>query len=192
LKRSLVAVLSLLLVVLGASAGPAAGQISEDSVTGSGTAGPYSFVFDAHSGPSGENPGGTATISLTSTPSVFTSGPVTCLAVDGNRAVIGIENGPGSLTAGEGTLIEVTDNPDALFFRLWFEPPSTCLRDPSGYTPTPVTSGDIRITDAPPLPTSKDQCKNGGWRNFGVFKNQGDCVSYVATGGKNPPRNTAG
>ena len=36
-------------------------------------------------------------------------------------------------------------------------------------------------------PTSKDQCKNGGWRNFGVFKNQGDCVSFVATKGKNPP-----
>jgi hypothetical protein len=38
-----------------------------------------------------------------------------------------------------------------------------------------------------PVPTSKDQCKSGGWRNYGVFKNQGDCVSYVATGGKNPP-----
>ena len=37
------------------------------------------------------------------------------------------------------------------------------------------------------VPTTKDQCKNGGWRNFGVFKNQGDCVSFVATGGKNPP-----
>jgi hypothetical protein len=39
-----------------------------------------------------------------------------------------------------------------------------------------------------PLPTSNDQCKNGGWQNFGTtFKNQGDCVSFVATGGKNPP-----
>jgi hypothetical protein len=38
-----------------------------------------------------------------------------------------------------------------------------------------------------PSPTSKDQCKNGGWRDFGVFENQGDCVSFVATGGKNPP-----
>jgi hypothetical protein len=28
-------------------------------------------------------------------------------------------------------------------------------------------------------PTSKDQCKNGGWRTFGMFKNQGDCVSFV-------------
>jgi hypothetical protein len=36
-------------------------------------------------------------------------------------------------------------------------------------------------------PTSKDQCKNGGWASFSGFKNQGDCVSYVATGGKNPP-----
>jgi hypothetical protein len=35
------------------------------------------------------------------------------------------------------------------------------------------------------LPTSKEQCKNGGWQNYGVFKNQGDCVSFVTTGGKN-------
>jgi hypothetical protein len=34
--------------------------------------------------------------------------------------------------------------------------------------------------------TDKTQCKNGGWQNYGVFKNQGDCVSFVATGGKNP------
>jgi hypothetical protein len=37
------------------------------------------------------------------------------------------------------------------------------------------------------LPTTADQCKNGGWQSYGVFKNQGDCVSFVATGGKNPP-----
>jgi hypothetical protein len=38
------------------------------------------------------------------------------------------------------------------------------------------------------LPTTTAQCKNGGWRNFGSkFKNQGDCVSFVATGGKNQP-----
>ena len=30
-------------------------------------------------------------------------------------------------------------------------------------------------------PTSKDQCKNGGWQTFNnpTFRNQGDCVSYV-------------
>ena len=41
------------------------------------------------------------------------------------------------------------------------------------------------------LPTSKHDCKNGGWKLFfdgdTRFKNQGDCVSYVATGGANPP-----
>ena len=39
-------------------------------------------------------------------------------------------------------------------------------------------------------PQSKDDCKNGGWQtlrdgNGKPFKNQGDCVSYVATKGKN-------
>ena len=28
-------------------------------------------------------------------------------------------------------------------------------------------------------PTSKDQCKNDGWKNFPQFKNQGQCVSSV-------------
>jgi hypothetical protein len=38
----------------------------------------------------------------------------------------------------------------------------------------------------PPAPTSKDRCQHGLWRLFG-FKTKGDCVSFVATGGKNPP-----
>lgn len=36
-------------------------------------------------------------------------------------------------------------------------------------------------------PANKDDCKNGGWQAFDSFKNQGDCVSYVATGGKYQP-----
>jgi hypothetical protein len=35
---------------------------------------------------------------------------------------------------------------------------------------------------------TKDDCKNGGWQALG-FKNQGDCASFVATGGKNLPTN---
>lgn len=45
--------------------------------------------------------------------------------------------------------------------------------------------------DQTELPKTKDECKNNGWRNFkdgsATFKNQGDCVSFVATGGKNLP-----
>jgi len=38
-----------------------------------------------------------------------------------------------------------------------------------------------------PVPTRKDQCKNGGWMtlfraNGTTFKNQGDCIQYVNTG----------
>ena len=32
------------------------------------------------------------------------------------------------------------------------------------------------------VPTSKDQCKNGGWRNFPQFKNQGQCIAFVNHG----------
>jgi hypothetical protein len=36
-------------------------------------------------------------------------------------------------------------------------------------------------------PTSDTQCKNNGWKAYGVFKNQGDCVSFVASGAQNKP-----
>jgi hypothetical protein len=47
---------------------------------------------------------------------------------------------------------------------------------------------DVSVTTA--QPTTKDQCKDGGWQHYtdsqgSLFKNQGDCVSFVATGGKN-------
>lgn len=41
----------------------------------------------------------------------------------------------------------------------------------------------------PPMPASKAECMNGGWKSLtdgtNSFKNQGDCVSFVATNGKN-------
>ena len=62
----------------------------------------------------------------------------------------------------------------------WWERPSLC--------PFPVTideSATLVTGEGPP--TSGSQCKHDGWKNFPQFKNQGDCVSFVATGGKNPP-----
>jgi hypothetical protein len=38
------------------------------------------------------------------------------------------------------------------------------------------------VFDARLLPTSKAQCKHGGWRNYPQFKNQGDCVRFVNNG----------
>jgi DNA-binding beta-propeller fold protein YncE len=48
--------------------------------------------------------------------------------------------------------------------------------------PTGGGSTGIAVASLPRGPTSKEQCKNGGWRNFPQFKNQGDCVSFVQTG----------
>jgi hypothetical protein len=46
-----------------------------------------------------------------------------------------------------------------------------------------VVGGDIVVVDAPPLPTSKEQCKQGGYAAFG-FTNQGQCVAFVQRGPK--------
>jgi hypothetical protein len=50
-------------------------------------------------------------------------------------------------------------------------------------------NGDVITFDEGVEPGDKEKCKKGGWMDFtaspGPFKNQGDCVSYFATGGKN-------
>lgn len=53
-------------------------------------------------------------------------------------------------------------------------------------TATPTWTHTPTVTPTP-FPTSADECKDGGWQTFGYFKNQGDCVSFVATKGRNGP-----
>jgi hypothetical protein len=48
------------------------------------------------------------------------------------------------------------------------------------------------VESEPAAPTEKAECKDGGWETYDIFKNQGDCVSYVATGGSNEPAGTPG
>jgi hypothetical protein len=66
------------------------------------------------------------------------------------------------------------------------------------FTTYAQSTSDVRVSSfgeafltsngvAPELPATTDDCKNGGWERYGVFKNQGDCVSFVAAKGKNPP-----
>jgi hypothetical protein len=68
------------------------------------------------------------------------------------------------------------------------------LRSGSSYSIGSPSSATVTIFDndgvavlAANMPATKAACKKDGWRSFGVFKNQGDCVSWVATGGRNPP-----
>ena len=44
--------------------------------------------------------------------------------------------------------------------------------------PTPGSSVGIAVASTQPLPTSKDECKNGGWKRFG-FSSPGRCVVFV-------------
>lgn len=80
----------------------------------------------------------------------------------------------------------------------WFT--STLLRDNTG--PFPYSDVLLRLRadqgtvarfvdfeagdDHPGAPTSTDACRKGGWATLVMpsFKNQGDCMSYVVTGGQ--------
>jgi hypothetical protein len=162
-----------------------------DSATGTGGTASYTnFVFDVRSGPVGENPTGTFVLDI---PGLFhgESTSVTCLLVSGNTATFAgtqisnigftdfkatvVDNGP----AGTGLDTYATNG--------YFSPQDCATPEPGFFGAQPLTAGDIVVVDAPPLPTSEEQCKNGGWRTYGVFKNQGDCVSFVATKDKNQP-----
>jgi hypothetical protein len=184
-----VAVVGAILALPGVSAA----QVSQDSVSGGGVASAgLGFSLDARSGPSGENPTGTARVRQLALPDIALEGQVTCLTVTGNRGVIGIEDTLGLF--GRGWFIQVTDGTPDTFNLSPFSPveaPTVCPASLDLFG-GPVFVGDIIVVDAPALPTSMEQCKDGGWQSYGVFKNQGDCVSFVATGGKNPPGKNGG
>jgi hypothetical protein len=182
--RGLAIVIAALGVAAMGAAPAALAAVNEDFVVGTaGFGDPQAGVtarIDAHSGPRGENATGTATFGARAT---MFGGPVTCLSVNGNRAVIG---GDSAFVGPEGYLFVVVDNsatgvgPD--LFGVVFPPPAvaptTCPSNLDGPLEAAV-SGDLVVHDAQPFPTSKEQCKDGGWRNFPGFKNQGDCVSFV-------------
>ena len=59
--------------------------------------------------------------------------------------------------------------------------PTTCAgeRVPLGVE-GPISSGDLRVVDAPRPPASTQQCRSGGWRAFGTrLADQAQCVAYV-------------
>ncbi len=116
-------------------------------------------------------------------------GEVECLAVEGHRAFfsgpvvqssfaseVGRDYGVVVVDAdAAGAPLGATDEISNYYLDFPCEYPS------SEAFMTEVTAGDIAVTDATPPPptptgpTSKDDCKNGGWRDYPAleFKNQG-------------------
>jgi hypothetical protein len=103
---------------------------------------------------------------LNGTPVTFTLGSQSCTGTTTNG---------GTPNAQDSCTMTLTQPVGSYTLKL-FSPGDRSVYPESASVPFSITG-----------PTTADQCKKGGWQVFGIFKNQGDCVSYVATGGKNPP-----
>jgi hypothetical protein len=164
---------------------PAAAQTATgDSVVGAGTARFFTpdlagltapFAIDVRAGPNGENPVGSLDL-------IVHFDDPTCFAIRSGGGQVADEaaiNFRNTLT-GARVVVRIgggTAGPRTIGLSL------AASASDCGFVPpvsgAEVIEGDITIVDAPPLPTSKEQCKNGGWRTFGVFRNQGACIKSV-------------
>jgi hypothetical protein len=171
-------------VALGVPAGAAATAPvpPQDFVGGGGEVGIFHEIsINARSDPLGGDPSGSVSF-VAEIPiggvvaRVRFEGPVTCLAVQGNRAVIGFRAFIGPLkvvVADNGSTGSPADE-----FGLGLLP--TGCSDDGGVRLSPLTLGDIAVRDAP----TKAQCKGGGWRNYTDvagqrFESQGDCIAFA-------------
>jgi hypothetical protein len=57
--------------------------------------------------------------------------------------------------------------------------PTDCSPFDLAGTTQRLTEGRALVFDAPLVPTTKAQCRQGGWQQFG-FTNHGRCVAFVS------------
>jgi hypothetical protein len=153
--------------------------------------------LNARSGPAGGQPTGTALWHVGGGLGPDWNAVVTCLSVSGNTAIVGFSGtfrlaGLASPTAG---LIRVVDGGGPNSRQDTFEwadvvgptdgaaipGPTDCSVYPSTFSPGSRgvnEGGDLVVTDAVDLPTTKDQCKHGGWQTFG-FNSRRQCVAFL-------------
>lgn len=144
--------------------------------------------ISARSSPGGQNASGTASFSNTF------SGPVTCLSVTGSDQGGGTSASPTTAVlnflqtnppfAGSVITIQLVDNGGNGADTISISSPNAhasadCSPLLAANTEATLNNGRATVIDAPSAPTSKAQCKNGGWRDFPQFKNQGQCVAFV-------------
>jgi hypothetical protein len=167
---------------------------TQDSVRATGNAiragggGFFNLDFAVQSDPTGRNVSGDGTLSLGASGGPRIEGGASCLKVDGKTAYVEmfityLDGNPFAPVVAK--LVDGGPQGSGLdrFYATVSNGTSTNCGFPPLDTDYPVSGGDVVVVDAPPLPTSKDQCKNGGWRNYGdTFDNQGQCVAFVERG----------
>lgn len=145
--------------VLLLCAAPAPAAVNRDFTSGSGTYTTSSstgapvvttFDFSATSGPTGQNPSGTATFVQSYLGYEFKyTGSVQCLTVSGNRAVFVFRQEGDSFYAGrfdaQATVEDIPGGPDRIEF-IGIRTQGTACGEP-GIPTTNLTSGDITVFD---------------------------------------------
>jgi hypothetical protein len=201
-----VGVVVCLAVVVPLAAAPTPSTLTGEAFSGSGgnfstclLATPYS-VSGTASGPYAGTFTETGTMSFPTSGGAGVSAAFTITS--GTTTITGSESG----TIGVGGVTGSGSCADDLTFGSFTGVPYTAtIHTPSGNfhdegtSSVSVTLTDTKVGNAqsesftsslsqpvPLAPTSFGQCMNNGWKNFPQFKNQGGCVSFVATGGKNP------
>lgn len=101
---------------------------------------------------------------------------------------IGLAGPYNSLNVGipesQSVLVGEDNDTDALFWNTTYPNYTAGLKNDTGWSPNGTIA--LKVSTTSSMPLSKDQCKNNGWKEYGgAFKNQGSCVSHVASGKSN-------
>jgi hypothetical protein len=155
-RGALVATVAAAALVLPGGAGAKA---KEDSVTGTvtgavGDLSPLTVQISARSGPGGENPTGRVTLIGPEPGFIFIGGPVTCLNVQGNVALVKIQADTGAI--GVQLSMRITDNvtdnagsltPDAVDMLVTNSASDECASPEPVYLLSHIQSGDVVVVD---------------------------------------------
>jgi hypothetical protein len=156
------------------------------------------LTANARSGSTGQGPSGTVRwTDRIAGDFLTTETHVTCLSVTDHVAIVGVAGTRTSARFGYSLavagLVRITDGGGTASGLDTFESaiqmpipplppppdPTDCSSFPAGAVPFHNEQGNLVVTDARPVPASKTACKHGGWRTYGSFNSQSDCVRFV-------------
>ena len=149
----------------------------------------FDIRVDASSGPTGEDPRGQVTFGFNPLFEVEpVTGPVTCLHVTGNTAVMTVAGPFSSLPGFLAFTVKLVGNGGSGLDRFQYfpVPPENSQYLDCRANPIPTDFGGpligrAEIFDSPPPPTSKRQCRHGGFADFG-FRSKRQCIKFVKHG----------